>query len=317
VLGLVVLGVLALAAPAAAGTELVVCDAHDQQNDPAISGRRVVWQDWRSGEPVIYARVLPAGPVRLVSRAPSVDSPDVSGALVAYERQGANAGVRVIRARNVRSGRTWAMPYGAADQREPAVWRGKVVWSQTVGDDTDIVLYDTVTGASSAICSAPSWQYAPDIASGIVVWEDYRNPATAPDIYGFDLASGTELPICVQPGSQTEPAVGSRFVVWTDTRRGIQGDIYGYDLVARTELVVCAAERGQRAPAVSGDLVVWEDTRHGSAGDIYGRALPTGRTFAVCRRRGVQFRPAVSGDRVVWVDGRDLTNNWNIIGRRL
>lgn len=65
------------------GEEQVITSEHVVQQ-PAISGQMVVWEDWRSGLPDIYAWDLNQGSMFAVARSQQANAPVVSGAVVAW-----------------------------------------------------------------------------------------------------------------------------------------------------------------------------------------------------------------------------------------
>jgi hypothetical protein len=187
-----------------------------------------------------------------------------------------------------------------------------------------------------AISQAANWQYYPvlvfDGTNYLVVWQDYRNDPSDPDIYGARVNhNGTVLDpggiaISDAVGRQNYPALsfgGTDFlVVWQDGRSGSY-DIYGTrvttgGLVLNTDGIAISQSPGhQWKPAMDFDgtnyLIVWEDYRN-STSDIYGtRVTPQGTVLdpngiAISQVDDGQYVPALGFDGsnflVAWEDYR-------------
>ncbi len=178
---------------------------------------------------------------------------------------------------------------------------------------------DVLNPAGIVISNAANYQEEPAIAfdgtNYLVVWEDYRNTSTAPDIYCTRVnRSGTILNpngIAISTASQYQmiPKVafsGTNYlVVWLDNRNG-GWDIYGARITPTGTILdpngipICTHISTQMSPAVGFDgtnyVVVWQDTRNGSF-DIYGALINVSgsivQNFVVSTRNGHQIDPAV------------------------
>ncbi len=174
--------------------------------------------------------------------------------------------------------------------------------------------------AGISISNATLNQVEPEVAfdgtNYLVVWEDYRNNATLPDIYCTRVTpSGTVLNpagIAVSTASQSQmtPKVtfggANYFVVWVDERNGGM-DIYGARITPSGTVLdpsgipICTHISTQMLPAVGFDgahyVVLWTDTRNGSF-DIYGALVDLSGTvvhnFSVSTRTGSQMDPAIA-----------------------
>jgi len=149
----------------------------------------------------------------------------------------------------------------AADQWSPAVAyspdndRYLVAWSDSRGATRDV--YGRQVGGAGAlypelaISTASGDQiqvavtYGPGASSYIVVWEDSRNAATTPDLYGQRVGGSGALEdthvsandlLYTGPGGQGSPAVAWAgadtlgLLAWQDDRNGAAFDILGRTL---------------------------------------------------------------------------------------
>ena len=166
----------------------------------------------------------------------------------------------------------------------------------------------------------------------LVVWEDYRNHDTIPDIYGARVnqqgivLDSSGFPISTANGKQCQPDVAfdgtDYLVVWRDERSG-RSNIYGTRLnqagivLDPNGIVISAVARGSSNPSVAFDglnyLVVWDDDRTLFNSYIYGTrvsqqgtvldssAIPIS-TVSYARKASVAFDG--SNYLVVWEDWR-------------
>ncbi len=273
----------------ATGEQRRLSDASGKQAYPAISGTRVVAEDYRNEvNSNLFQFDVDSGASAAIAPTGMYDryTPDVYGDRVAWadERNG-NYDVFVM---NLASGSETVM--AGADgyrQSEPAIGEKWLVWHDernSAGSDGDIYGYKFATGFEQAICVEEGEQQNPDVSGNTVVWQDYRNDQW--DIYAKDTLTGIETTVCAADGAQTNPAISGNWVVWQDTRDG-DFDIYAYNLSAGTELLVCDVDGAQTHPAISGNWVVWQDARD-DASDIYAASLHSpARPFG---QRGVGSR---------------------------
>ena len=282
-----------------------ICNSSGEQTWPAISGRYVVWQDFRLNNKYNIYRNDPANDSNTTGVAIAYKSnahqkfPAISGTMVVWEDFRTATNSPNIYTYNLPSGPATALNLIIGDQTYPAISGTNIVWQDTYTDAGDIYC----NGTPSGVCVLGLEQSYPAISGNIVVWQDYRNENW--DIYGKNIQAGTNLVIKQLSGSdQCNPAVSDNNVVWQDSRNG-GWDIYGKDIDGQ-EFEICKyAGRDQINPAISGDIVVWEDYRNGTSNaDIYGCRISTKEVFAICKSAGNQKNPAIDGNFVVWEDYR-------------
>jgi len=224
-----------------------------------------------------------------------------------------------------------------------------VVWStpETIGTGGNADVYAARTDAFgnrldvaipvSTFDAGAYHQNTPAIATAIsdylVVWKDYRNTASGPDIYGTRLSQAGSIrdpqgiAICTAAGTQDYPSVaghnvqgdpdcgggnGGWFVIWGDYRNN-NWDIYGARICASGTVRdpdgfgVCTDAGGQYGPALSPPsspelnyLVVWYDARNGNY-DVFGKRVTYYGILGdvlipICTQAGAQSFPSVGTD---------------------
>ena len=257
----------------------------------------VLWEDCRTkpGEPDIFgARVTPAGTVI-----------DTSGIVISLSARG-----------------QYTPAVGYDGENFLAVWEDDRsgytdIYGARVTPDGEVL-----DPQGFAISQAAYWQYYPSLVfdgtNYLVVWQDYRNDPSDPDIFGARVTpQGTVLDpdgiaISDAVGRQSYPALGfggtDYLVVWQDYRNG-NYDIYGTrvttgGLVLNTDGIAISQSSGfQLKPAMEFDgtkyLIVWEDYRN-TLSDIYGARVMT--TGAVLDPNGFAISQATSGQYVPVLD---------------
>lgn len=256
--------VTTLKAPATAqGAEIPICTESGMQYYPAIWENKIVWQDYRNGDPwKIYMYDLTCGIETLISE-PGVTLA-ISGDKIVWVKS--SNGERNISMYDLGTGGE-TICTESGDVWNPAISGDKIVWEDWPNYDSarDIYMYDLATETETPICTADKDQGSPAIWGDKIVWQDYRNGNW--DIYMYDLWTDTETSICTDTANQGSPAIWGDKIVWHDDRNG-NCDIYMYDLSTKTEIPICAESEDQMYPAIWVDKIVWQDHRNGNW-DIY------------------------------------------------
>ena len=363
----------------------VVSAAAEHQQSPflAHSGKDylVVWSDARNGSTIgqdIYGALVSGGTVTtpsgiLISAAannqgtPAV-AHDGTNYLVVwqdyrnYKSLGQDLyGALVSATGTVMTSSGIVVSTNAKDQVAPAAAFGggryMVVWQDsrsgthiygTQVDTTGKVLQPT----GFPLTTASNSQTAPDVAHDgtnyLVVWQDYRNSTSYPDIYGALVnkyggkTSSADIVISKASYHQQAPSVafggGTYMVVWEDNRNSSTTgyDIYGSRIkISGTVddakgIAISKLYQTQTRPDVAWDgtnfLAVWQDYRnyYSTSYDIYGARISSAGAvldklgIAVSVAGGNQEWPRVAsggvGSLVLWQDRRNTKYNSDVFG---
>ena len=293
------------------GTGLVqLTQSPENQNNPALYGDTVVWEDYRNGNWDIYAWIGSSHTIKQISsHASNQMEPAIQGDTIVWmdERNGNSDIFLYSLSQNLETQITVLV----ANQTHPAIYGEVVVWQDYRNGNWDIYGYDLSLQEEIQITASSSSQTHPAIYGEVVVWQDYRNGNW--DIYGYDLSLQEEIQITTDARDQVAPSIYRDMVVWADERNG-NWDIYGYRISTGQEIQITSDTHHQVNPAVSENAVVWEDDRNGGY-DIYRYDLHLLVTDPIGLNSAFQKRPALYGNSIVWEDDRN--GNWDIYGYNL
>ncbi len=363
-------------------TGIAIGTAVNSQQAPAVAfdgtNYFVVWSDGRrgSGTDIYGARVSQAGAVLdangvAVSASTAFnllkDNPALAfngtNYLVIWEEQtsftaSSNLFATLVSPAGVPSGTSISVSTATGNQREAAVdFDGTnylAVWQDDrSGSLTDIYAArisaagNVLDGAGIPVSTRAEAELNPVLKFNgthyLVIWEDYRNPTGAGDLYGARISpAGTVLDAgglsLIQAAmAQVRPVLSrlgsGMLLAWQDQRNAAsQPDVYMTRLSAAGAVLdgngipVTTAAGAQLSVAVATNntdaLITWHDAR---ALDIVGARVSAAGTvldangFTVSRSPNSQTNPAVAFDGtnylVVWQDNRG--NGFDIYGVRV
>ena len=275
--------------------------AADQIN-PAISGNRVVWQDYRNNKWDIYLFDLADNSERNLTAGALADqiTPSISGSSVVWQDRSSGTGDIVLY--DLTTSTATAIAATLADETNPAVRGNWVAYQSGPSGARDIYLYNISTKETTRITTDPRDQINPALDDTHLVWEDYRNGLA--DIYSCNLASAVETRITDNVDNQTHPSVLGDTVVWVDQRHGNR-DLYQYSFTSgkTTRLTYSATDEAQ--PYLTSNAMVFTDFAAGLADPNLALInLKTRRTTRLISEPHRQEQPHLDGSRLVWQDNR-------------
>jgi beta propeller repeat protein len=219
--------------PTPSASQTPVATGAGDQQDPAVSGDLVVYQDDRHGNWDIALHDLGTGRTRFLTtnKSDQVD-PAIHGSTVVFADH--RNGSWDIYSYDLKRGTLKRLTTNKADQTAPQIGQGKVVYQDHRNGNWDVYECDLASGKERRLTRDRYDQTAPQIdprpvagRTGNVVYVDDRRDAG--DIYLREGRTGFSKPVCAEAGAQTSPSVISENVVWCDERTG-QADVYACSL---------------------------------------------------------------------------------------
>jgi len=180
------------------------------------------------------------------------------------------------------------------------------VAGDTIGSPTACALEAQATITETRLTTVPADREFPEIYGDIIIWGDWRNGPSNPDIYMYNLSTGIESQVTTDPGDQRDAAIYGDIMVCEDWRNSeyYNPDIYMYDLSTGIETQVTRDPSPQSWPKIYGDIIVWVDERNGNC-DIYMYNISTGTETQLTTDPASQDAPTIYGDIIVWTDRRN------------
>ena len=198
-------------------TERAIAPFSANQYAPAISGKYVVWQDWRSGFPNIYLADLNSGSVAPISKQSSDQiSPAISGTYVVWEdwRNG-NADIYLY---NIASGAERQLTQSASNEKNPRISGNLVVWQDDRNGESRIYALTLDNMVEAQISFGEGSQVSPDVSGGLVVWENQVN--SRGNIQLLDLMQNKLYKVTDSQYDHKNPSIYGTNIVWEDYRSG-------------------------------------------------------------------------------------------------
>lgn len=291
----------------------VVCQASDAQQDIAVYGNYVVWEDKRNYGTAgwdIYMFNLSSGQeVRVTNHSSNQINPDIHGDYIVYE-DWRDVGSSKIWAYNISSGENEKLSNSTEIQTNPSIYGDVVVWEDyrhAEGDPSfkEIYMYNLKQEYEVRITNNSYEEKSPQVFENSIVWLDDQYSSF--NVFLHDAAG--DRYITNDSVDQKNPRMYEDYVVWEDYRNDPDyPDIYLYDLRMSNETQITKHSSTQKNPSVFGDKIVWEDWRNQNA-EIYLHNISTGKKFRLTESTSAETSPFIWGDRIAWVNGTGTSSN--------
>jgi len=255
------------------GGEMVVSDASQDQVEPAIHGRYIVWQDGRAGNYDIY----------LYDMGPDLTFNTTDDANVIVVEDDAN------------------------DQKTPEVSDSWVVWVDTREGTDDVHAYNILTQEKKVVANGPSDQSNARIWNDRVVWDEVSHQTGTSGVHGLNLSGGTSFRLSEDTADEYLPDILGDRVVCTRYEAPGQHNVFLYDWETKspTPLTSGAGDKGNGGGArISGTQVCWPEVVSMKS-QLMVKDLSNGSTTQVTSGDWNHIRPALFGNLVAWQDGRN------------
>lgn len=255
----------------AGGSVLALTNEVFAQENPRTDGRHAVWQRRRENGNWDLARVdltVPGVVVALTDTPtrneinPVIDWPwvvwqskDISNPSAPWQ----------LEAANLETSQRFTVNATAADQLDPALRAGRVVWQdfRDVGFG-EIYFRDLESGEQRRLTSNGFGQYAPDIEGNWVVWQDNRN--TQVDIYGLDLRRGVETRLTQTAANEARPRLAGNWMLFTEDSAGALTDnFFLLDLGTGRSLPLTRSATKKSAGTIGSSQLFWQEGATGAS----------------------------------------------------
>jgi len=290
------------------GERDMVANVPGDQNNPDISGGKIVWDDNRNGCSDIYSYDISSGKEEIVySSGSNKFRPAISNDLVAFEDYGTDD-IRDIGYK--KAGGTTKPVYidvNQMDKANPDVDGDWIVYQQLDDgrEDWNIYSYNVATQQLIQVTRDPEIQQKPRISGDFVVWEDNRNGKW--DIFMYNLKKELTTAVTFDDVDDREPSVSGSNIVWTRYEQDGTSDIYMINLQIPKTYIVSAGPGNQIKPDIYVDKVAWQDDRFGGW-DVFLYTLQPDTPFRPYEFYGpvtLNYEPAPVGTTILAkVDGQ-------------
>lgn len=263
----------------AGGPVLTITNEALAQENPRTDGRHAVWQRRRENGnwDIVRVDLTNPGVVTAVTDTPSKNeiNPVIDWPWVVWQSKdvASPSAPWQLEAANLETSQRFTVSTSIADQLDPALRAGRVVWQdfRDVGFG-EVYFQDLETGEQRRLTNNGFGQYAPDIDGHWVVWQDNRHGQV--EIYGLDLRRAQETRLTNTTGNEARPRLAGSWMLYTEDSAGVLTDnIQLLDLgTGRSLPLTLSASKKSHGSIASGQLY-WQEGASG-ASVIRSAAVP-------------------------------------------
>ena len=248
----------------------ITSDALNQEN-PRTDGRHVVWQRRRENGNWDISRVDLTAPGVII---PLTDTPTrneinpvIDWPWVVWQSKdisNPNAPWQ-LEAANLETSQRFTVNATSADQLDPAIRAGRVVWQdfRDVGFG-EIYFRDLESGEQRRLTNNGFGQYAPDIDGNWVVWQDNRN--TQVDIYGMDLRRSIETRLTNTAANEARPRLSGNWALFAEDSAGVLTDNFVLlDLGTGRSLPLTRSATKKSSGTIGSGQLFWQEGLSGAS----------------------------------------------------
>ena len=233
------------------GKRDMVANVPGDQNNPDISGGKIVWDDSRNGCSDIYSYDITSGKEDIVySSGSNKFHPAISNDVVVFEDYGTDD-IRDIGYKKAGgTNRPVFIEENSLDKANPDVDGDWIVYQQLDDgrEDWNIYAYNIATQQLVQVTRDPQPQQMPRISGDLITWEDHRNGKW--DIFMYNLKKDLTTAVTFDDVDDREPSISGSNIVWTRFEQDGSSDIYMINLQIPTTYIVSAGPGNQIKPDI-------------------------------------------------------------------
>ena len=247
------------------------------QDNAAIYGDRLVWQDDRHGNWDIYMFNITTGKKTRITTEPHDQvEPKIYGDLLVWKDT-----------RNVQG------PL----EKFPSDY------------NSDIYLFNLVTGTERPLTTNDQCQTSPEIYGENIVWLDYRSDRF--EVYLYNLSNEKELKLSNSPTNCTGCRIFRDTVIWSiESNDTAQVFRYRISTGEVAELKINSTGKIERLHFNNEHLVWNAKPSEGINIDIYLYNFSSEETVQVTTNESYQYNSIISGNYIFWTDLRNDPDGW-------
>jgi beta propeller repeat protein len=215
--------------------EIQITNDSNPQNNPAIYGDRIVYEDFRNGNYDIYLYDLSTGnETQITSDLNTQRNSDIHGNRVVYtDNRNGNSDIYM---HDLSTGGETQITSDLNTQRNPVIYGDIIVWEDRRGGNYDIYMHDLSTGGETKIANNSNPEHHPRIYGDKIVWNDeFSIPGDARRhsyVYMHDLSAGRTTRISTASLDKYQQIYEDK-IIWVSG-----GALYRYNLSASREVLV-------------------------------------------------------------------------------
>ncbi len=292
-----------------AGTPAVVADVTRGPKNPYARGHWAVWEDQSDGNWQIYAQDLSnpnAAILKLTNTALGQENPRTDGRYVVWQGRQADGDCDVYLQDLSNAVAPQAITITpTVDEINPVIdWPWVVYQARPTGNASapwNLTARNLSTGQTVAVSPSTQDELDPDVQSGRVVWQDWRDVGPG-EIYFENLETGEQRRITTNTFGQYHPIIYNNWIAWQDNRNS-EVDLYGYDLFRNAEVRITSTPENETLPFLDGPwLVCQEDSLGPLTANVRLIHLPSLNAVPITRTVTLKNRPTLAGGKAVWLD---------------
>jgi TolB protein len=275
---------------------------------PSISGKRVVWNAYRSGYRAVYMRDLDTDhEVEITPPFTYNVIPQIDGNRIVYVRLPPDPQPWQFIGYDLTTGTEtifYTLPrnFGVT---KLSIQKDRVVFPGNLNGNWDVYMYDFTTSTLRRITTDPAPQTDAVIFDQRIAFSDKRHGGTWYDFYIYDLNTNTEQRITQNTTLGRGAVLSATRAVWGDIRGGYF-KLYEYDFYANPpERALPTQTMIENSLAMSGTFVSWVNRNDANPvfyDDVFVYEIITNQERRVTKLPARQWFPALSVPYLVWED---------------